>query len=97
MLKLVPLSRNACLPLFLLTFLVGCGSTQIIDKPVPIEVPGPVEWREIPPDLLIQHVKSDIPETLTWSEVAQLWTADRENLDILNAQILGIKSLNDSE
>ena len=69
--------------------LAGCGSTQIIEKPVPVEVPGPVEWREIPQDLFVIHQKSTIPETLTWSEVAQLWTADRETIDLLNAQSIG--------
>ena len=64
---------------------------------MPVEVPGPVEWREIPQDLLIQHNKSTIPETLTWSEVAQLWTADRETIGILNSQILGIISLHESD
>ncbi len=56
-------------------------------------VPGPVEWREVPPELLILHQKTTIPENLTYGQGAKLWVADRETIDILLAQILGIKSL----
>ena len=76
----------------------GCSNQEVITpQPEIIEVPGPVQWREIPPDLLVIHNKSTIPETLTWSEVAQLWTADRETIDILLGNLLAINSLGDPD
>ena len=84
--------------MFLLISLVACGANEVIvPTPVPIEVPGPVEYVPIPPDFLVLHQKATIPENLTWSEAAQLWAADRETIDILIGNLLGIKALGDPE
>ena len=82
-----------CLPIFS----TGCVREVIVEKPVPVEVPGPVQFIEIPPDLLVLHQKATIPESLTWSEAAQLWTADRQTIDILLGNLLGIQALGDSD
>ena len=75
----------------------GCASERIVTSPTIVEVPGPVQYVPIPPDFLVLHQKSDIPENLTWSEAAQLWAADRETIDILIGNLLGIKALGDPE
>lgn len=66
---------------------------MIVEKPVPVEVPGPVEWREIPPNLLIQHNKTTIPEAITYGEALQLWSEDRAIVDTLLGQLSAIGSL----
>ena len=93
-----PLNRNVYLLLCLSISLVACGANEvIIEKPVPVSVPGPVQYVPIPPDFLVLHQKADIPENLTWSEAAQLWAADRQTIDILLGNLLGIKALGDPE
>ena len=83
------------LPLILLLS-TGCVREVIVEKPVPVEVPGPVEWRDIPPNLLIQHNKSTIPEALTYGEALQLWAEDRASIESLNGNIRAISSLSDA-
>jgi len=76
--------------------LAGCVREVIVEKPVPVEVvvekPIPV-----PADFLIQRNKSTFQGSLTYGEALQLWSADRANLDILNAQIRAIQGLSSNE
>ena len=84
--------------MFLSIFLGGCGANEVIvEKPVVVEVPGPVQHIPVPAEFLVIHEPATIPDSLTWAELAQLFTADRETIRMLNAQIVGIKSLNISE
>ena len=82
--------------MFILSFLAACGQTRIVEKPVPVEVVR-VERVTVPHQLLVQYTKSGIPKNLTYGEAIQLWSADRANIDVLNAQIAAIESLNESE
>ena len=86
------MSRIACYSPFLALLLTACGSTEVIPEPVVIETVR-TEFVPIPPDLLAVHVKSEVPESLTWSELAQLWVADRENLDKANANLKAIAEI----
>ena len=91
--------RAWLLPYLTIWLLVSACSSQevIVPKPRVVEVPGPVQWREIPDQLLIEHQPTTLPETLTWGEAAQLWIADRETIRLLLAQIQGIKSLGEPD
>jgi hypothetical protein len=51
----------------------------------------------VPDNLLLQHQKTTIPESMTYGEALQLWAEDRGIIDTLLGQLLGIKSLSDSE
>ena len=74
--------------------LSGCSSQEVITpQPVIIEVPGPVQFVDVPPDLLVLHNKSIVPEGLTFGEAMQLWVADRETIDVLLGNIGAISSL----
>ena len=77
----------------MLVFLTACAPTRIVEKPVPVEIAGPVEFVAVPEDLLVIHLKTDIPPTITYGEGALLWAADRESLDKANGQLAGIAVL----
>ena len=82
--------------LCLLPLLTACGANEvIIEKPVPVEVPV-IERVQVPADLLIRRSKTTLPMDITWGEAIQLWAADRDAIDILNAQLDAIQSLNES-
>jgi len=78
--------------LCLLTLLLGCGSTEVIEKPVVVEVEV-VKWREVPPNLLIIHNKSTVPDILKYGELIQLWAEDRAIIEKQNGQLKAIESL----
>ncbi|MGE0803592.1 MAG: hypothetical protein AB7O55_35290 [Lautropia sp.] len=45
---------NHLTAIVLAVLLAGCGAqtTRVVEVPTVVEVPGPVQWREIPQDLL---------------------------------------------
>lgn len=73
----------------------GCASERVVEKPIVVHVPGPVKYVDIPPELLVKHQKTDIPESITWGEGAILWSLDRAIIDTLLGQLAAIESLND--
>lgn len=82
------------IPLFTLLLLGACGTTKIVEKPVPVEVVR-FERVPVPSDLLVRHQPATIPEQLTYGEAIQLWSADRAIIETLLGQIRAIESLND--
>lgn len=44
------------------TLLAGCGAqpTRVVETQVPVEIPGPVQWREISADLLKCDGRPDV-------------------------------------
>ena len=85
--------------LLLLTplFLTACATERVIEKPVPVPVPGPTQYVEVPPDLVTTREKTFIPASITYGEALELWSLDRAAIDKLNGQLLGIKSLSQTE
>lgn len=79
-----------------LSVLLSACATKIVEVPVPVEVVR-VERTPVPRDLLIQHQKTDIPESLTWGEAIQLWSADRAIIDTLLGQIQAIATLDGTD
>lgn len=53
---------NHLTAIVLAVLLAGCGAqpTRVVEVPVPVEVPGPVQWREIPQDLLKCEGRPDV-------------------------------------
>ncbi len=51
----------------------------------------------VPGDLLVQHQKTTIPESITYGEAMLLWSGDRSIIDPPDAQIKGIASLEGSQ
>lgn len=84
------------IPLFALPILVlgmsACGHTQVIEKPVPVEIVR-TEYVPVPDRFLVEHQPSTIPESATYGEVIQLWSSDRDTIKVLLAQIRAIKDL----
>lgn len=77
----------------LMPLFAACGTERIVEKPVVVEVPGPVQWREVPADLLLECVKSSIPDGLTYGEALEAWAEDRAQIDVCNGQLQAIGSL----
>lgn len=88
---------RALLLLFLTIFLTACGTERVVEKPVVVEVPGPVEYVPVPGDLLIRHIKTTVPESLTYGEALQLWAEDRAIIDTQNGQLAAIEVLNNGD
>lgn len=65
----------------------------MVEKPIPVNIPGPVEYVRIPGRLLIIHTLSDVPDSITYGELIELWAADRASLDKANGQLSAIGSL----
>lgn len=87
-------SRRFALLLTCLTMLLtGCVREVIVDRPVPVEVPGPVQFVAIPSDLTVLHQKTTIPESATYGELIQLHIQDRAIIDKLLANIRAISGL----
>lgn len=81
--------------LSLTTLFAACGTERVVEKPVLVEVPGPVEYVAVPADLLLRHIKTTIPATLTYGEALQLWAEDRAIIEKQNGQLAAIEVLND--
>ena len=62
---------------------------------MPVEVPGPTKFVEVPTELLIIRNKSTLPEALSYGEALQLWSADRGTIEALNGQLRAIQGLSD--
>lgn len=82
-----------------LTYLCSaCGTqTRIVERPVPVEVPGPTQWIPIPAELLTLHQKSTVPPAITFGDAILLWSIDRAIIDTLNGALSAIGSLNEPE
>lgn len=82
--------------LFLLT-LSACSTTEIVEKPVPVEVVK-TEFVPVPADLVAEIPKNTVPDGLTFADALELWSEDRAIIDTLNARLRGIQGLSeDSE
>ena len=77
-----------------LIFLGACATERVVTETVPVEVVK-FERVPVPSDLLVLHQKSTIPESVTYGESLQLWSADRTTIDILLGQLRAIQALND--
>ena len=88
---------RAFLPLLTLTFLTGCATERVVEKPVPVPVPGPTQYVEVPTELVTTREKTSIPDSITYGQAIELWSRDRATIDIINGQLLGIKSLGDDD
>jgi hypothetical protein len=84
------------LVLCLSNWLIACATETVVSEPVVVEVERTV-FVPVPDNLLLQHQKTTIPESMTYGEALQLWAEDRGIIDTLLGQLLGIKSLSDSE
>jgi hypothetical protein len=91
------MKTNAWALLFLAPFLTACGATKIVEKPVPVEVPGPTRFVEVPSDLTVLREKAIIPGSITYAELIEILSIDRSTIDTLNGQLMGIKSLQGTE
>ena len=80
---------------FLLLFLTSCGSERVIEKPVIHEVVR-IERIAVPSEHLVRHIKTTIPETISYGEAIQLWSEDRAIIEIQNGQLEAIEVLNDA-
>lgn len=76
-----------------LAFSTACVSTEVIEKPVPVPVPGPVQYIPIPDELLLAPEKVQMPTSLTYGEALKLWAEDRKMLDIASGNIDAIRLL----
>ncbi len=86
--------RTAALCALLLAFGSGCSTPRVIEKPIPVEVPGPVERVPVPASLLEQREPVDLPQDPpTYGEIWRMWVEDRANLRIVNNQLQSIKDL----
>jgi len=88
---------HALIPLCLLPLLTACVTEKFVPVPEIVEVPGPVQWREIPADLVEPCDKAEIPETLTYGQAIELWADDRAQIDTCNGRLAGIESLGDPD
>lgn len=82
------------IPLCLLSFCTACGTTEIIEKPVPVEVEV-VKWVPVPKDLTREVPKRSIPTALTYGQAIELWSMDRASLETANARLRAIQGLSD--
>ena len=82
---------------FLALPLTGCVREVIVEKPVPVPVPGPTKWVDVPRNLVVIRNKTTLPETLSYGESLQLWSADRATIEALNGQLRAIQGLNDGD
>ncbi len=76
----------------LAVLLTACGGTRVIEKPVPVEVVRDVPI-PIPDDLTRPCAKQDIPDGLTYGGALEAWVKDRACVDILNANMKAIETL----
>lgn len=75
--------------------LSACSTQKIVPSPVLVEVPGPVQYIDIPAEHLVIHNKSTYQPGLLYNEALKLWVADRSTIDVLLGQLEAIRSLND--
>lgn len=76
----------------LLILLAACGTERIVEKPVVVEVVK-TEWREVPPDLLLECIKPEIPDGITWGELAVKLGEAIAEIETCNGQLRAIGSL----
>jgi hypothetical protein len=87
---------NVLMLSFILACLAACGTQKVVEKPVLVETVR-VERVPVPADLLALHQPTTIPESMTYGEAMQLWSADRGIIHTLLGQIEAIRSLNESD
>lgn len=88
----MPTQMHALMPMSLLLLLSGCGTTTVIEKPVPVEVIK-VERVPVPQDLLSPVLPGRVPDGLSFAEALEMWVEDRQTIDTLNDRLRAIESL----
>jgi hypothetical protein len=79
--------------LCLLLSLTACATEKFVPVPEIVEVPGPVQWREIPAGLTEPCEKTEIPDGMTYGQALEKWAEDRAAIDTCNGRLAGIDSL----
>ncbi len=85
---------RALLLAFLAIFLTACATERVVEKPVIVEVPGPVEFIPVPGEHLARQ-KITVPPSLTYGEALELFAEALTAIDKLNGQLAAIEVLND--
>ena len=86
----------ALMSLCILTLLMGCAPSRIVEKPVPVTIEV-TKYREFPAGLTQTAPVSSIPDDLTYSQALALWAADRASLITANARLRGIQEVSGGE
>ena len=79
----------------------GCGSTRIVEKPVPVEIEV-TKLIPVPAELLITRPPQSIPlgdgefSGATYGDILVILGKDRASLDACNAQLEAIGELNEA-
>ncbi len=80
------------LSLCLALSLTACGTTRVVEKPVPVEIVR-TERVPVPADLLTPVPRETIPESLSFAQALELWQLDRESVEKLNGRLRAIQAL----
>lgn len=86
-------TRNLALTLMSLAILsTGCARTEVVERPVPVEV---VKYEQVPvpADLLSPIPPQVVPDALSFAQALELWIEDREAIERLNGRLRAIQEL----
>ena len=89
---MLPIRLAACAALCLPLSLSGCGQTEIIERPVPVEVVR-TEFVPIPADLTEPGAPAVIPDGLTYGDALELWAVDRATIETQAERLRQIRAI----